>query len=149
MENKFQILVHSRPYTCGGETAWPFNSGSSQIVIIRAAIKQSLDFRVILLSEKPPPPLQASKRDRPHQRREKFVWRRGKYLSLPTSNPRPRPTTTYAEMHSSHCYSGITSVCSVLSRASVKSRLNTAPSYRAILAGVSVAERVQIWCRAS
>lgn len=50
-------------------------------------------------------------------------------------------------MHSSDCYSGITSICSILNRATVKSRLNTAPSYRAILARVCVAERVQIWCR--
>lgn len=76
------------------------------------------------------------------------VWSAGDYLSLITSNLHPRPTTTYAEMHSSGCYFGITSICSVLNRAAVKSRLNTAPSYRAILARVSVAVRVQIWCRA-
>lgn len=50
-------------------------------------------------------------------------------------------------MHSSDCYSGITSICSVLNWAAVKSRPNTASSYRAILARVSIAEQVQIWCR--
>lgn len=69
------------------------------------------------------------------------------YLSLTTSGLHPRTTTTYAEIHSSDCYSGITSICSVLNWVAVKSRPNTAPSYQAILARVSIAKQVQIWCR--
>lgn len=71
----------------------------------------------------------------------------GYYLSLTTSSLYPRTTTTYAEMHSSDCYSGITSICSVLNWAAVKSRPNIDSSYQAILARVSIAEQVQIWCR--
>lgn len=88
------------------------------------------------------------KRDRPDQH---VTGRRGGvYLSvcLTTLNLHPRPTTAYAALHSDDCYFGIMSICTVLNWGAVKSRLNTALSCHAILAGVSVAERVQIWSRA-
>ncbi len=67
---------------------------------------------------------------------------------LTTLNLHPRPTTAYAAMHSDDCYFGIMSICTVLNWGAVKSRLNTALSYHAILASVSIAKWVQIWCRA-
>lgn len=64
-----------------------------------------------------------------------------------TLNLHPRPTTTYASLHSDDCYFGITSICTVLNWGAVKSRLNTALSYHASLASVRKAAWVQIWSR--
>lgn len=73
--------------------------------------------------------------------------RRSLSVCLVTLNLHPRPTTTYAALHSDNCYFGIMSICTVLNWSAVKSRLNTVLSYHAILANVSLAECVQIWSR--
>ena len=69
-------------------------------------------------------------------------------VCLTTLNLHPRPTIANAALHSDDCYFGIMSICTVLNWGPVKSRLNTALSYRAILACVSIAEWVQIWSMA-
>lgn len=68
-------------------------------------------------------------------------------VCLMTLNLKPRPTTTYAALHSNDCYFGIMSICTVLNWEAAKSRLNTVLSYHAILANVSIAEWAQIWSR--
>lgn len=90
---------------------------------------------------------------RKHDRTKQHVtgkWGRGGGLSvcLLTLNLHPSLTTTYAALHSDDCYFGIMSICTALNWGAVKSHLNTALSYHAILASVSIVEWVQIRCTA-